>query len=113
MMRGEAEEQYVAKPSARASKGVIYLVYIPSPGKVAREILERDFPDRYELHPGMLWVVSTPLPTSVSVCEALGLTSKRPTEALSRSSGLVVKFDDYYGMYDRGLWQAVDAWQSS
>lgn len=92
---------------------MLYLVYIPPSGEVAREILERDFPEHYEVHANMLWVVSTPLPTSVAVCEALGLTSKRATDAPSRSRGIVVKFNEYYGMYDRGLWQAVDSWQST
>lgn len=92
---------------------MIYLVYIPSSGETARDVLVREFPDRYELQPNSLWVVSTPLPTSAAVCEALGLTSKRPTSAPARSSGIVVKFDEYYGLYDRGLWQAVDSWQAT
>lgn len=90
----------------------VYLVFIRSPGQDARELLLEEFPKRQELAPG-LWAIGAESATAVEVCQILGLTKERPTSASSRSQGIVVKLTDYYGMYDPGLWQEIDAWRSA
>ena len=55
----------------------------------------------FEIAPS-LWVIGTEIPTSVDVCKRLGIE-----DGLSM---VVIPVNDYYGLWDRALWQKLDAW---
>lgn len=75
-----------------------YLVFMPEgEGKI-----EKKFPRaHYQLTDG-LWAIGSPLSTCADVCEELGMESG--------SSGVVVSMHEYYGHFDRALWQKLAAW---
>ena len=89
----------------------VYLVHIAPSAETAQRLLEKKFPTNYALHPNVLWAVGTDIETAAAVCQELGLSKKLPTEAPERGWGMVAKLDEYYGMYDTALWQAIDAWR--
>ena len=54
-----------------------------------------------------VWVVAGEHPTCVDVCTALGI----PTRDSGGSRGVVWKFTEYYGYFDRALWDKIANWQ--
>lgn len=79
-----------------------YVVIVPA-GEVNAADVTETFPDNYELLPGKVWAVGAPQATCVEVCELLGI-------GLGGKPGVVTKMDDYYGFYDRALWEKANAW---
>ena len=80
-----------------------YVVVSPPSDGFDPELIAAKFPDRYEVLPGSVWVVAGRQGTCVEVCEVLGIGS-------GGSSGVVTKMDDYYGFYDRALWEKANEW---
>ena len=79
-----------------------YLVYMPG----GKEELEEQFPRAcYRLTDG-LWAVGSPFRTPTEVCEQLGVN-----EGDGRTM-VVVSMEEYYGRYDRALWQKLNAWSA-
>ena len=62
------------------------------------------FPDNYELLEGQVWVVAAQQSTCADVCEALGIGKEQGMR------GVVTTMEDYYGFYDRALWEKASAW---
>ena len=78
-----------------------YLVFMPEEdGKVRRE-----FPDAHYRIGNDLWAVSSDLPTCAEVCERLGIEDGRRM--------VVVPMNEYYGRFDRALWQRLDSWSKA
>ena len=75
-----------------------YLVFMPG----GEDKVETEFPRRYPLAAGSLWAVGSDELTCADVCARLGIGSGE--------SGVVYRIDDYYGHYDRALWQKLAAW---
>ena len=75
-----------------------YIVFMPD----GKERVEDGFPHHETLIPNQLWAIGTELLTCADVCEKLGIEAG--------SSGVVVKFDEYYGRWDRSLWDKIEAW---
>ena len=57
--------------------------------------------------PDVAWAVADGSGTCVSVCERLGIV----VGGEPKLSGVVVKADQYYGIYDPALWQRIVEWQ--
>lgn len=79
-----------------------YVVFVPL-GEIESRFVSETFPNNYELLPGSVWVVGAPQVTCTDVCEALGIGQ-------GGKRGVVTKMDDYYGFYDRALWEKANAW---
>ena len=78
-----------------------YLIYMPAEaGKVAEA-----FPDAHHQIAPELWAIGSPLATPADVCEKLGID-----EGAGRSM-IVARMGSYYGRFDPGLWQRLDAWE--
>ena len=75
-----------------------YLVFMPG----GEEAVTQHFPSaHYRLTDG-LWAVGSPLETCVDVCTALGVDDP--------NTMVVAQIDEYYGRYDRALWQKLESW---
>ena len=79
-----------------------YIVISPT-GDVDPPFVIEKFPDNYELLQGHVWVVAAPQSTCAEVCEVLGIGP-------GGKRAVVTKMDDYYGFYDRALWEKANAW---
>ena len=55
-----------------------------------------------------VWVVGTKEQTPYEVSATLGIDLP---DRKTGVSGVVVKVDSYYGFYDPGLWQRIQAWE--
>lgn len=53
-----------------------------------------------------VWVVAGEQGTCADVCDKLGIGTPTGTR------GVVVKLDDYYGFFDRALWEKINEWRS-
>ncbi len=79
-----------------------YLVFFPANAA----LIPKTFPDSYSLLPDSTWVIGAKEKTCTDVCGALGIGK-------NGVAGVVIKVDDYYGNYDRALWEKLNAWQHS
>ena len=79
-----------------------YVVIVPA-GEMDSIHVTKVFPENYELLPGNVWAVGAPQATCAEVCEKLGI-------GRDGKRGVVTKMDDYYGFYDRALWEKANAW---
>ena len=77
-----------------------YLVFVPN----APGVVEHSFPERYRLDEGM-WAVRSSLATCSEVHEHLALGPDR--------AGVVIKITEYYGHYDRALWEKLESWSQT
>ena len=78
-----------------------YLVFMPKDdGKVKRK-----FPDAHYRIRDDLWAIGSDLPKCVDVCERLGIEDGQRM--------VVVPMNDYYGRFDRALWQRLDSWSKT
>lgn len=80
-----------------------YVVIVPT-GEIEQQFVAATFPDNYELLPRTVWVVGGQQATCADVCEVLGIGRGK--------CGVVTKMDDYYGLYDRALWEKANAWEA-
>ncbi len=80
----------------------LYVVIVPA-GEMNSADVAGAFPDNYELLPGNVWAVGGAVATCAEVCEMLGI-------GRDGRRGVVTKMDDYYGFYDRALWEKANAW---
>ncbi len=77
-----------------------YLVFMPADeGRVEKEFSDANF----KMGDG-LWAIGTEILTAADVCERLGMNED--------SEIVVVPIRDYYGRFDRALWQKLEAWGS-
>ena len=79
-----------------------YVVIAPT-GEIESPLVNETFPHNYELLPGNVWVVGAQQATCTDVCEMLGIGP-------DGRRGVVTKMEDYYGFYDRALWEKANAW---
>lgn len=79
-----------------------YVVIVPK-GEIEPPLLTKVFPHFYELVAETVWIVGSPQITCAEVCETLGI-------GRDGKRGVVTKMDDYYGFYDRALWEKANAW---
>jgi len=78
-----------------------YFIFMPG----GDDAVKTRFPDtHYHISEG-LWAVASRLRTSADVCEQLGISGGL--------RGIVVPMEEYYGHYDRALWQKLAAWSAS
>ena len=78
----------------------LYLVFMPGGG----EKVQATFPDRNYEFTKSLWAVAGKEATCADVCSALGIARG--------SRGIVSTVSEYYGHFDRALWQKLSAWSS-
>ena len=78
-----------------------YLVFMPEDN----ERVEHEFPHaNYRIESG-LWAIRSDLPTCAEVCERLGIEDG--------NTMVVVPMNEYYGRFDRALWQRLDSWSKA
>ena len=77
-----------------------HLVFMPG----GEQKVAEQFPRHYQLAEDSLWAVAGDESTCADVCERLGIGSGEP--------GVVSRMDEYYGHYDRALWQKLNAWSA-
>lgn len=78
-----------------------YLVFM----REANGTVGREFPEAHYQIGDDLWAIGTDLPTCVDVCERLGIEGGQ--------SMVVVPMTEYYGRFDRALWQRLDSWSKA
>ena len=76
----------------------LYLIYMPGGTKQ----VDQGFPLRHTIAEDSLWAVGSDLLTAADVCQSLGM--------IPGQGGVVVKFDEYYGLHDVALWDKLRAW---
>ena len=79
-----------------------YVVIVPT-GEIEGQFVSATFPNHHEVLAGNVWVVGARQATCAEVCEALGIGQ-------GGKRGVVTKMDDYYGFYDRAVWEKASAW---
>ena len=77
----------------------LYLVHMP--GGTAQ--VKESFPLHHTIVEDQLWAIGSDLLTCADVCVRLGMRPAGP-------SGVVVKFQEFYGSYDPALWERLMAW---
>lgn len=75
----------------------LYLVFMPDGAKRMEEKVDDIF--RHELIPNQLWAIGSDLLTCADVCQRL--------EMKPEAGGVVVKFEEFYGLWDRALWDKL------
>ena len=66
--------------------------------------IKSHYPERFHtIVEGSVWAIGTNELTCIDVSTSLGIVDSLP--------GIVVKAEEYYGMYDPGLWQRLSAWE--
>ena len=76
----------------------LYIVFLPE----GTERVENRFPLHHVLVPDQVWAIGSDLLTCADVCEKLDMEPGK--------GGVVVKFDEYYGIWNRALWDKLKAW---
>ena len=76
-----------------------------SPGGLSASAVTDAFPDSYSVVEDTAWVIAGSQRTCSEVCETLGVGQEGPEI-------VVVKMDDYYGFFDRALWEKVNDWRT-
>ena len=61
------------------------------------------FPNCYEVRSGV-WAVASELETSAQVSDLMGF--------LKPQTGIVFKITQFYGYYDKALWESLNAWMT-
>ena len=75
-----------------------YLVFMPG----GKDAVTQHFPTaRYRIADD-LWAIGSQLETCLDVCGVLGVDDAKTM--------VVVRIDEYYGRFDKGLWQKLDSW---
>ena len=83
-----------------------YLIVLPPRSPVTREAVTRAFPDKYEAVADAVWAVASEKRTCADVCDEIGI------DGTSGNTGMVVKIDQYYGVFDRALWDNIEEWRT-
>ena len=78
-----------------------YLIYMPGGEPQITQV----FPDAHQKTSEDLWAVGTSLRTCTDVCTTVGI--------MEGKSGVLVPMEEYYGRFDRALWQRLEAWGNS
>ena len=61
------------------------------------------FSDCYSVRSGV-WAVATELETCAEVSSAMGFDKN--------NTGIAFRLSEYYGVYDKALWQLIEAWDA-
>ena len=80
------------------------ICYIVVATGLTAEDLSPHFSHVYHIQTGS-WVVASRMQTCTDVAGVLGMNSQGGT------TGIVVKLGDYYGFYDKALWEKIEAWR--
>ena len=75
-----------------------FLVFMPG----GSQTVTGKFSENYMLHDDVLWAVASDDATCLDVCGKLGI--------LEEGDGVVVRIGEYYGRFDVGFWQKLEAW---
>ena len=81
-----------------------YLVVWPDKNGDA-SVITSTFPDHHAILGGSVYMVAAKQRTCAEVCDAIGIGNG------AQKNGLVTKVNDYYGLFDRALWEKMDAWR--
>lgn len=84
-------------PSSRMYK---YLIVSET---LSKQQIEGVVDDIYELS-AQVWVVKSNLGTCADLCRTLKMSQE------DGYNGVVVKFNEYYGLFDPALWQKLELW---
>ena len=88
----------------------IYIVISPSDNGMAEAIGQLyGSAHSHQIVSGTAWAVADKTGSCPEVCEKLGILANGKPGL----SGVVVKADLYYGVYDPALWQRIAQWQDS
>ena len=87
-----------------------YLVVWP-PENGDPTVLTEAFPEHHAVLEGTVYMVAAEQRTCAEVCEVLGFGNGAKGNGADRS-GVVIKVDNYYGLFDRALWEKMNAWQA-
>ena len=68
--------------------------------------VRENFAQHYPPAEDSLWAVAADENTCADVCERLGITPS------GSGRGVVSKIEEYYGFYDRALWEKLNAWRA-
>ena len=87
-----------------------YLVVWPAKnGDVS--VVTSTFPEHHPVLEGRVYMVAAKQKTCAEVCDAIGIGNGAEIGNGAKKSGLVTKVNDYYGLFDRALWEKMDAWR--
>lgn len=80
--------------------------YLIVTDRIPKSEITATFPDHYELGESV-FVIASADKTCSDVSGKLKLNNP-PTDR----SGVVVKINEYYGLYDAALWQKIESWKA-
>ena len=83
--------------------GLVVYCYVLISEDVSQSDVDRCSEDSYKIKEGV-WAVLSRLGTCADLCEELGMNGE--------TSGVVVKFATYYGLFNPALWEKLDLWRS-
>lgn len=86
-----------------------FLVTFPNDSTVGSHAIDTHFAGHNQRLSLQTWMVAGPQQTAADVCEVLGIGDA----ADGKSSGFVVKIQEYYGFMDAAVWQRMDTWKAS
>lgn len=79
-----------------------FLVIAPTDSRV-QPLVAKEFPRNYTVIPDRVWVVAGSQATCSEVSKALEVEEGNPA--------VVTKLGEYYGYFDRALWQNIEQWR--
>ena len=88
-------------------------IVIGRPDSGLRNKVEKAYDGKYYvIVDDVAWAIATPDITALDVCQKLGISDMTTGTIKPIGSGLVVRFDHYYGVFDPALWQKITAWNA-
>ena len=76
-----------------------FIVFSPQEGNKVKQT----YPNCFELNESV-WVIASEERTCADVCHSLEMVNG------NQHRGVVVKFSEFYGLFDRALWERISDW---
>ncbi len=80
-----------------------FIVISPTDEDVNASLIAEKFPNKHEVLDDRVWMVASRQTTCAEICEELGI-------GVDGKQGVVIKMDNFYGFYDRALWEKANEW---
>ena len=81
-----------------------FVVIAPNNSDIGSSI-KQAFPQQHAVVPDRVWIVAGPQRTCSEVSQVLSVGEGNP--------GVVTKLGEYYGYFDRALWQDIEQWRQA
>ena len=82
-----------------------FIAILPPDSSYELNNVAESFPMHHEVLSDRVWAVAGHQTTCAEVCKELGIGEKGVP-------GVVIKMDEYYGFFDRALWDHINNWRA-